>query len=260
VDGSGNTILQNGDNGDNYFFVNTGGGVWTKEFGWLNTRIEDRAYAHASGQAGARVAKTGDTMTGDLTISKSYPNINFLYGGVRQWQAQVRENGWFYFYDQTGNAFNVAFNLDGGIWTRQFGDLNQRIEDRAYAWAATRQANLGYTPVEQGGGAYMGTNKIRIGWDGPASAARLQVDDLQLERILTRNWVNPIIDVRLAYAGDLDNGWNINQSYAEPYQGGVLTSRFTTNNQFTVSSWQGGRWRYLQKQDSYGNWYTVGYV
>ncbi|MDV2988255.1 UNVERIFIED_CONTAM: hypothetical protein Q9R58_28600 [Methylobacteriaceae bacterium AG10] len=258
VDGSGNTILQNGDNGDNYFFVNTGGGVWTKEFGWLNTRIEDRAYAHASGQAGARVAKTGDTMTGDLTISKSYPNINFLYGGVRQWQAQVRENGQFYFFDQTANQFNVSFDLEGGIWTRKWGDLGQRIEDRAYAWAATRQANLGFTPVEQGGGPYQGTNKVRLGWDG--SALRVSVDGGDHERVLHRSWVNPVIDIRLAYAGDLDNGWNINASYAEPYQGGVLTSRFTTNNQFTVSSWQGGRWRYLQKQDSYGNWYTVGYV
>lgn len=144
------------------------------------------------------------------------------------------------------------------------GDLNNRIEDRAYAWAATRQANLGYTPVEQGGGAYMGGNKIRIGWDGPANAARLQVDDLQLERILTRNWINPIIDIRLAYAGDLDNNWNVNAGgtgdpYSEPYGGAVITSRYTTSYA-AVTYWSGARWRYLQKQDSYGNWYTVGYA
>lgn len=366
VDGGGTTILQNGDNGDNFFYVTTGGGVWTKQFGDLNNRIEDRAYAHASGQAGTRVAKTGDTMTGDLTVNKAYPTLNMLYGGVRHVGWQVREDAGTYLWDHSlgnwqmrvdtgggvvargplyagngsatfntngdvygaawgnrwlstrvnevdGNANNrvaktgdtMSGNLTiakpnpgisllyggvyhgllwvgndavfrysngdgagdkfrvgpgGDIWCAQLGDLNSRIEQRAQDWANTRQANLGFNPVEQGGGAYMGSNKIRIGWDGPANACRLQVDNLELERILTRNWINPIIDVRLAYAGDLSNDWNKDQNYAEPYGGGVLTSRYVQSNQFIIDSWKGGRWRYLQKQDSYGNWYTVGYV
>lgn len=257
VDGNGTTILQNGDNGDNFFYVNTGGGMWTKQMGDVYSFIERRGREWADDRANGRVFKGGDTMTGDLTINKAYPNINFLYGGVRQWQAQVRENGWFYFYDQTGNAFNVAFNLDGGIWTRQFGDLNQRIEDRAYAWAATRQANLGFNPVEQSGGPYQGANKVRLGWDG--GALRVSVDGGDHDRILHRSWINAIQDIRLVYAGDLDNNWNLNQSYAEPYGGGVLTSRYTTSYA-AATSWSGGRWRYLQKQDSHGNWYTVGYA
>ncbi|MFJ7438225.1 hypothetical protein ACIQW5_11265 [Methylorubrum thiocyanatum] len=361
VDGGGTTILQNGDNGDNFFYVTNGGAVWTKQFGDLNNRIEDRAYAWAMNgrdqannntaanyanktngarqdfkgdilvtkatprvkldadgvggysllvhtdnrlyvqkehgynfvnnaisiggagdiwtnelgdlksyierrgrewaefKANDRVAKTGDTMSGDLEIGKSYPNLKLHYHGVRIWDIQVREDGRLYFWGGDGQV-TMSIGTGGDINTRQLGDLNSRIEDRAYAWAATRQANLGFTPVEQGGGAYMGSNKIRIGWDGPANAARLQVDNLELERILTRNWINPIIDVRLAYAGDLSNDWNKDQSYAEPYGGGVLTSRYVQSNQFIIDSWKGGRWRYLQKQDSYGNWYTVGYV
>ena len=257
VDGGGTTILQNGDNGDNFFYVTTGGSIWCKQFGDVHDRIENRAAAHAGSAASSRVAKTGDTMTGDLTLNKAYPNINYIYPGVRQWQSQVRENGWMYFFDGSGGNFNVAFNLDGGIWTRQMGDVNQRIEDRAYAWAATRQANLGFTPVEQSGGPYQGTNKVRLGWDG--GALRVSVDGGDHEKILHRSWINAIQDIRLVYAGDLDNNWNLNTSYAEPYQGGVLTSRYTTSYA-AATYWSGGRWRYLQKQDSYGNWYTVGYA
>lgn len=42
IDPSGNVIFQNGDSNDNYFYFNTAGAVWTKQFGDLNTRIENR--------------------------------------------------------------------------------------------------------------------------------------------------------------------------------------------------------------------------
>ncbi|MCP1558398.1 UNVERIFIED_ORG: hypothetical protein M2438_002482 [Methylobacterium sp. SuP10 SLI 274] len=367
VDGGGTTILQNGDNGDNFFYVTTGGGVWTKQFGDLNNRIENRAadwarqesvaranervaktgdtmtgdlhinkawptlnltwggvrsvgwqvrddaqtylWDHTAGtwnmrvdtggnivargsvytgngsanlatngdvwgaawgnrwlsarvnevdgNANNRVAKTGDTMSGDLEIGKAYPNLKLHYHGVRIWDIQVREDGRLYFWGGDGQV-TMSVGTGGDINTRQLGDLNNRIENRARAWAETRQANLGFTPVEQGGGPYQSGNKVRLGWDG--SALRASIDGYDHERILHRSWVNPIIDVRLAYAGDLSNDWNKDQSYAEPYGGGVLTSRYVQSNQFIIDSWKGGRWRYLQKQDSYGNWYTVGYV
>jgi len=38
------------------------------------------------------------------------------------------------------------------------------------------QAELGFTPVEQGGGVDMGVNKIRIGWRGDGTGLQLQVD------------------------------------------------------------------------------------
>jgi hypothetical protein len=230
---------------------NVHGSMWG---GWLSDRL-----GSITNNANNRVSKTGDTMTGDLTISKANPSLNFFYSGVYASRLWVGNDAVFRYSHNEGDGDQFRISPGGAVWTKQLGDLNQRIEDRAYAWAATRQANLGYTPVEQGGGAYMGANKIRIGWDGPASACRLQVDDLQLERILTRNWINPIIDVRLAYAGDLDNNWNGNNDFTEPYGGAVLTSRQTVNTPAGIM-WGGGRWRYLQKQDSYGNWYTVGYV
>ena len=53
-------------------------------------------------------------------------------------------------------------------------------DDRYYTEAemntllAGKQANLGFTPVEQGGGTAQGTNKIHIGWNSPT--LRVQVD------------------------------------------------------------------------------------
>lgn len=257
VDGGGTTILQNGDNGDNFFYVTTGGGMWTKQMGDVYSFIERRGREWADDRAAYRVAKTGDTMSGDLTISKANPSVNFFYGGVYSSRLWVGNDAVFRYSHNEGDGDQFRISPGGAVWTKQFGDLNQRIEDRAYAWAQTRQAPIGFNPVEQSGGPYQGTNKVRLGWDG--GALRVSVDGGDHEKILHRSWVNPVIDIRLAYAGDLDNNWNLNQSYAEPYGGAVLTSRYTTSYA-AATSWSGGRWRYLQKQDSYGNWYTVGYV
>ena len=49
------------------------------------------------------------------------------------------------------------------------------------------QRELGFTPVQQGGGLYMSVNKIKIGWDGPASFARLEVDATQMGALWADN-------------------------------------------------------------------------
>lgn len=48
MDGNGTYIMRNGDNGDNIFYITTGGAVWTKQFGDLNQRIEDRGAAYSN--------------------------------------------------------------------------------------------------------------------------------------------------------------------------------------------------------------------
>lgn len=53
----------------------------------------------------------------------------------------------------------------------------------AYNLANSKQNALGFTPVQQGGGAYQGTNKIYLGWDG--GALRCQVDSTDLGQIIT---------------------------------------------------------------------------
>jgi hypothetical protein len=54
---------------------------------------------------------------------------------------------------------------------------------------AGKQANLGFTPVRQGGGAAQLGNIVQIGWDG--AGCRVQIDSLDLGRMLTEvNYTN----------------------------------------------------------------------
>jgi hypothetical protein len=56
------------------------------------------------------------------------------------------------------------------------------------------QAALGFTPVEQGGGAFMGTNKVRLGWEESTGGVLLQIDATTLGLIALRHeiptWAN----------------------------------------------------------------------
>ena len=69
--------------------------------------------------------------------------------------------------------------------------------------AATYQPLIGFQPVQQGGGAYQGTNKMYLGWDG--TAPRIQVDATDQGEVAMRNWANslftPLSDFVLANPG-----------------------------------------------------------
>ncbi|RYD65426.1 MAG: hypothetical protein EOP83_07405, partial [Verrucomicrobiaceae bacterium] len=127
-----------GNGGDWIFRVGDGGAVWTKQFGDLNTRIETRAADFANDRASYRVAKTGDTMTGNLNIQPaSYPAVNMLYPNVKWWGMQIRENGWLYFPEDNLATFNMAFVPGGNIWSNAFGGyLTDYINIRANAYSA----------------------------------------------------------------------------------------------------------------------------
>ncbi|RYD65427.1 MAG: hypothetical protein EOP83_07415 [Verrucomicrobiaceae bacterium] len=70
--------------------------------------------------------------------------------------------------------------------------------------------------------------------------------------------INPLIDSRYAFAGDLSMATlygNVGGAMYEPYAGAVVTG-------FAVSSAQAitqVRFRYIQHKDSNGNWYTLAY-
>ena len=99
VDGSGNIILQNGDNGDNFFYVTTGGGVWTKQIGDLNARIENRAAAFADDRKNSSVTGMRWVFAGELTNDWNYNNgFQSPYGGY----AAIVDRGTFDFLDYAG--------------------------------------------------------------------------------------------------------------------------------------------------------------
>lgn len=61
----------------------------------------------------------------------------------------------------------------------------QNSADNALAVANTKQPNLGFTPVQQGGGTGQGSNKIYIGWGSDASGLKAQAGDTDLGNIVT---------------------------------------------------------------------------
>ena len=57
--------------------------------------------------------------------------------------------------------------------------------ENALAVANTKQPNLGFTPIQQGGGTGQGTNKVYIGWATDASGLKAQADSTNLGNIVT---------------------------------------------------------------------------
>lgn len=55
----------------------------------------------------------------------------------------------------------------------------------AYDLASTKQPNLGFTPVQQGGGTGQGNTKVYIGWATDASGLKAQADSTNLGNIVT---------------------------------------------------------------------------
>lgn len=55
----------------------------------------------------------------------------------------------------------------------------------AYDLANSKQPNLGFTPIQQGGGTGQGTNKVYIGWATDASGLKAQADSTNLGNIVT---------------------------------------------------------------------------
>lgn len=57
--------------------------------------------------------------------------------------------------------------------------------ENALAVANTKQPNLGFTPIQQGGGTGQGTNKVYIGWATDASGLKAQAGSTNLGNIVT---------------------------------------------------------------------------
>lgn len=116
-----------------------------------------------------RVSKTGDTMSGNLTIDKTDAAI-VLAGDNRQWYWQALENGgspFFRLVDMNANADAFRVGTDGSLWCRQLGDINTRIETKALAYANDRVANMSFRRTSRGEIAVNTTRAVR---DTPAGS------------------------------------------------------------------------------------------
>jgi hypothetical protein len=96
-----------------------------------------------------------------------------------------------WWYDSTDNILKQR-NAADSAWINigTFDQTGGTFTPSGVSGASVISA-LGFTPVEQGGGTFMGNNKVRIGWDGPIGQTRLQIDDSQMGVIVTnRSAVN----------------------------------------------------------------------
>ena len=87
----------------------------------------------------------------------------------------------------------------------------------AYELANGKQTALGFTPVQQGGGANQRPNKVYLGWDG--GAVRMQVDNTNMGQLVTTlagqqkapnaAWADGAqFALRLRREGNVDTIWN----------------------------------------------------
>ena len=83
----------------------------------------------------------------------------------------------------------------------------------------TKQPNLGFTPVQQSGGAYQAGNKVYIGWDN--SHLRAQVDNVDLGTFVFGGG-NFVVNGRLLIAGNVGILNAASGQFYEPYGGGVI--------------------------------------
>lgn len=100
-------------------------------------------------------------------VSRSPGNFSFAWPGNVQNAGNVQTQS-------IGNLFTQSFITDGGNWFAMENWLQNVLSGKQNA--------LGFNPVQQGGGAGQGTNKVFIGWDG--GGLKAQVDGTDLGRFL----------------------------------------------------------------------------
>ncbi len=82
VNDSSQLVVRNGDDGSNRFVIGTSGEIWSAQFGDLNSRIEDRASAHANAAANGRLSSMRFVYAGDLGNDWNYTGgFGSPYGG-----------------------------------------------------------------------------------------------------------------------------------------------------------------------------------
>lgn len=86
----------------------------------------------------------------------------------------------------------------------QVGTYTKLVIDQKIAEAAA-SSQLGFTPVQQGGGARQGNNKLYMGWDGSRVAVQVDSSDLG-SLVMIDEFNNAITSINTALNGKQPNG------------------------------------------------------
>jgi hypothetical protein len=139
----------------NSFRFDRSGALVTAQFGDLNARIEARGLAYQQAAQATSVQKTGDqTMAGNITVNKAYPAINLYYPGTLAGSWIIDSDARMKFRNTDNGDIYISVGVAGDVSTKQFGDLNSRIEARGLAYQQAAQS----TSVQKTG------DHVMAGW------------------------------------------------------------------------------------------------
>lgn len=137
-------------------------GVWTTEETGENLVPNSRRVIAGTGLTG------GGPLSSDVTLAAKLTNSVSLTDSTTAASATAVKTA----YDRGTTGVTAA------------GEAKTTAEN-ALAVANTKQPNLGFTPIQQGGGTGQGTNKVYIGWATDASGLKAQADSTNLGNIVT---------------------------------------------------------------------------
>lgn len=224
----------------------------------------------------ANFASDVHTNRGNATGYYYMGNANVAYAGFDGGNMVLRAGSGGSVYRQNDSGTYLMYD-DANFWGRSRSWYSQNAPCLTFNGANTGMAtsNGGYGAIRiqsydttnNGGafleflnqnryGAYLGLDtdsQLKFGgWSAGSNAYRIH------------HWgnCNPIIDNRLVFAGDQTGQGIYNNAGGniwEPYAGAVISGVAVINvgGSYVIAN---ARWRYMQKQDSYGNWFTVAYA
>lgn len=137
-------------------------GVWTTEETGENLVPDSRRVIAGTGLTG------GGPLSSDVTLAAKLTNSVSLTDSTTAASATAVKTA----YDRGTTGVTAA------------GEAKTTAEN-ALAVANTKQPNLGFTPIQQGGGTGQGNNKVYIGWATDASGLKAQADSTYLGNIVT---------------------------------------------------------------------------
>lgn len=137
-------------------------GVWTTEETGENLVPDSRRVIAGTGLTG------GGPLSSDVTLAAKLTNSVSLTDSTTAASATAVKTA----YDRGTTGVTAA------------GEA-KTTANNALAVANTKQPNLGFTPIQQGGGTGQGNNKIYIGWATDASGLKAQADSTYLGNIVT---------------------------------------------------------------------------